>query len=79
MGLGAREIVTSYGKKVRVYDIERTLCDCLRHINKLDRDLVLTGLKRYVNSADKDSAKLLKYADVFNIRDIVYRYLEVLV
>ena len=79
MDLGICEIATSYEKKVKVYDIERTLCDCLRHIDKLDRDLVITGLKRYVKGLHRDNTKLLKYASVFNIRDIVYRYLEVLI
>jgi len=79
IGLGICDIPTSYGKRVKAYGIERTLCDCIRHIEKLDRDLVLTGLKRYIKGEMKDSAKLLEYANVFNIRDIVYRYLEVLV
>lgn len=79
MGLGVCEIETPYGMKVRAYDVERTLCDCLKNIDKLDRDLVLTALKRYVKSRDRDSAKLLEYATVLKIRDIVYRYVEVLI
>jgi predicted transcriptional regulator of viral defense system len=79
MGLGVRETETPSGVKVKAYDAERTLCDCLRHIDRLDRDLVITGLKRYVKSREKDSAKLLEYAAGLKIRDMVYRYLEVLV
>jgi len=79
MQIGVEEIETSLGAKVNVYDIERTLCDCLRYIDKLERDMVLTALKRYVKGDACDSAKLLKYATEFKIRDIVYRYLEVLV
>ena len=63
---------------VRAYNIERTLCDCLRYIDKLDRDLVLTALKRYAKHKDRDSLMLLEYASVLKIRDVVYRYLEVL-
>lgn len=79
MELGICEVKTTSGMKVRAYDIERTLCDCLRNIDKLDRDLVITALKRYVKSAEKDNAKLLEYASTLKIRDIVYRYLEVLI
>ena len=79
MQFGIEEVVTSSGVKVNVYDIERTLCDCLRYIDKLERDLVLTAIKRYVKGHDRDNAKLLKYATEFKIRDVVYRYLEVLV
>ena len=78
MDLGISEIETPSGVKVKTYDVERTLCDCLRHIKKLDRDLVLAALKQYSGSAEKDSAKLLRYASIFNIRDIVFRYMEVL-
>ena len=79
MMYGACETETPSGVKVSVYDTERTLCDCLRSIDRLDRDLVLTALKRYVKRNDRDSAKLLEYATVLKIRDMVYRYLEVLV
>ena len=78
MGLGICETETPSGMKIKSYDTERTLCDCLRSIDKLDRDLVLTALKRYVKGEMRDSAKLLEYASVLRIRDIVYRYLEVL-
>jgi predicted transcriptional regulator of viral defense system len=79
MRLGVCETETPYGMKVKAYDIERTLCDCLKNIDKLDRDIVLTALKLYVKSEYRDSAKLLEYASALKIRDIVYRYLEVLV
>ena len=76
---GVEEVKTPLGMSVYAYNIERTLCDCLRYIDKLERDMVLTALKRYVKSDDRDSAKLLEYATEFKTRDIVYRYLEVLV
>jgi predicted transcriptional regulator of viral defense system len=79
MVLGLCETETPSGMEVRAYDAERTICDCLRKIDKLDRDLVLTGLKRYVKSECRDSSKLLDYASELKIRDTVYRYLEVLV
>jgi len=79
MNYGLCEIETQSRVKVKAYDVERTLCDCLRSIDRLDRDLVLTGLKRYLRRSSRDNAKLLDYAATFKIRDIVYRYLEVLV
>jgi len=76
--LGAGETLTPYGKTVAVYDTERTLCDCLRNVDRLDKDLVLTALKRYMKDPAGDKAKLLDYAATFKIRDIVLRYMEVL-
>jgi predicted transcriptional regulator of viral defense system len=79
MSLGVCALETPSGTRVRAYNTERTLCDCLRNIAKLDRDLVLTALKLYAKGADRDSEKLLEYASELKIRDTVYRYLEVLV
>jgi predicted transcriptional regulator of viral defense system len=78
MEFGACEVNTPSGMPVRVYDVERTLCDCLRSIDTLDRDLVLVALKRYAKSDGRDNAKLLEYASALKIRDVVFRYLEVL-
>jgi predicted transcriptional regulator of viral defense system len=76
--LGAAEAITPYGLQVTAYDMERTLCDCLRSVDKLDKDLVLTALKRYMKDPAGDKTKLLDYASAFKIRDIVLRYMEVL-
>ena len=78
MGLGACEMQTPSGVTVKAYDIERTLCDCLQSIDQLDRDLVLVALKRYMGSEKQDSAKFLEYASALKIRDMIYRYLEML-
>ena len=78
MELGICEVQTQSGATVRAYNIERTLCDCLQNIDKLDRDLVLVALKRYMGSEKRDSAKILEYASALKIRDMIYRYLEVL-
>jgi hypothetical protein len=75
---GVNEAETPYGLKVSVYDMERTLCDCLRSIEKMDRDLVLSALKQYMKNPVKDNVKLLEYAGTFKIRDTVRRYMEVL-
>jgi predicted transcriptional regulator of viral defense system len=78
MRFGVCEIKTPSGMNVYVYDIERTLCDCLRNIDRLDRDLVLSALKQYTKQKKRDNAKLLDYATTLKIRNVVYRYLEVL-
>ncbi len=78
MSLGVCEMNTPSEMPVRAYDVERTLCDCLRNIDTLDRDLVLIALKRYVKSGNRDNAKLLEYASALKIRDVVFKYLEVL-
>ncbi len=76
--IGAGEIITSFGLPVIAYGTERTLCDCLRNIEQLDKDLVLTAVKRYMKNPAGDKAKLLEYASMFKISNIVLIYLEVL-
>ena len=78
MELGSQKMSTPYGLPIIAYNEERTLCDCLRAANKLDKDLVLTALKRYMKNPESNKAQLLDYAEIFNIRDVVRRYLEVL-
>jgi len=76
--LGTVRAVTLFGNSVTVYDAPRTICDCLRSIERLDKDLVLTALKRYIKDRSTDKAKLLEYAATFKIQSKVMMYLEVL-
>jgi predicted transcriptional regulator of viral defense system len=78
MDLGVCETQTPSGRTVKVFDRERTLCDCLRSVDKLDRDLVLSAVKEYMKDAASDKAKLLRYAETFKVRDTVRQYMEVL-
>jgi predicted transcriptional regulator of viral defense system len=77
--LGIIVMPSPYNHEIRVYDKERTICDCLKKIDKLDKDVVLSGLKQYLGETGNDYAKLLRYAEVLKIKDVVKRYLEVLI
>ena len=76
--LGKVSMETPFGHKVYVYDKERTICDCLKRKNKLDSDIVTEAVKRYLKAPGADYAKLLRYSEIFNIRDTVRQYMEVL-
>lgn len=76
--IGKMIMLTPFGNKVYVYDKERTICDCLKKKDSLDTDLVLGAVKQYMKFPGADFAKLLKYADIFNIRKLVLQYMEVL-
>ncbi|MDR3238077.1 MAG: type IV toxin-antitoxin system AbiEi family antitoxin domain-containing protein [Spirochaetia bacterium] len=78
INLYTESMQTPLGAEVIVYDKERTLCDCLRHIGKLEKDLVLSALKQYMTSSERNNAKLLRTAELFKIRDEVRKYMEVL-
>ncbi|MBF4695151.1 type IV toxin-antitoxin system AbiEi family antitoxin domain-containing protein [Fusibacter ferrireducens] len=70
---------TPYGHSVHVYDIERTICDCLKRKDKLDLGLVTEAVKRYMRTPGADYTQLLKYAEIFNIKELVRNYMEMLV
>ena len=77
-GLGKMTMYTPYGNKVSVYNKERTLCDCLRKKDHLDKGIVMAAVKTYLKEPGADFAKLLEYADHFHLRSLVRQYMEVL-
>jgi predicted transcriptional regulator of viral defense system len=77
--LGITTLLSPHGNVLRVYDRERTLCDCIKGKSSLDSDLVLTAVKQYMGEIGADLAKLLSYAEILKIRDTVRQYMEVLI
>jgi len=76
--LGAIEMKTPYGKIIKIYDVERTICDIIKNKDKLDISIVTDAIKDYVKLKNKDLIKLHKYAKLLNIDDKVTKYLEIL-
>ncbi len=77
--IGKITMKTPYGNEVYVYDKERTICDCLKKKEQLDSDLVNEAVRRYLKTPGSDYAKLIKYAELFNIKELVRKYMEVLI
>lgn len=76
--LGLTMVNTSYGNKVRAYDLERTLCDIVRGQRVVDVQVFNPAMKQYVRSKDKDIQKLLRYARALGVERKIRNYLEVL-
>lgn len=76
--IGITEIKTPYGNKIKIYDLERTICDIIRNKKKIEIALFTDAMKRYAERRDRNSIKLHKYAKLFNIEDDLRKYLEVL-
>ena len=60
--LGVVEIETPNGNKVRAYDKERCICDIIRSKGRMDSEQVKKTIKQYMQSRDKDIAKLSEYS-----------------
>lgn len=69
---------TTLGNEVRCYNAERTICDLLRSRNRLDEETVISAIKNYVASSDKDLNLLAVYASKFGVDKELKRYMEVL-
>lgn len=76
--LGVCTRKTTFGNAVRCYNAERTICDVFRSRSRLDEETVISAIKNYVASTDKDLNLLAEYASHFGVEKILKRYLEVL-
>jgi len=74
--LGVIDIKTNMGNAVKVYDMERCICDVIRSKNRVDSNQLKDIIKEYFNRSDKDINRLLKYADIFKIKKEINKYVE---
>lgn len=74
---GIVEIKSPCGNPVRIYDLERTLCDIVRGGGS-DIQIVNDAMKRYAASGGKNIRKLMKYAKQLRVEPKIQRYMEVL-
>ena len=75
--VGIIEILSPSGNKIKVYDLERTLCDILRGKGS-DIQIINSAMKKYASSKQKDINELMKYADKLRVKPKMLRYMEVL-
>ncbi len=75
--LGVTEVMTPYGNSVRVYDLERSLCDVVRG-RGCDSQVVNDAMKKYVRSKGKNIYKLDEYAKQLHVLPKVANFMEVL-
>ncbi len=75
--LGLTETETPMGNRVRVYDIERCICDIIKSKNRMDSEFVKHSIREYIKRKDKDLIKLSKYAEKMGIKKEVIDFMEV--
>ena len=74
---GIVKIESPSGNPIRVYDLERTLCDIIRGSGS-DIQIVGDAMKRYAISNNKNIHKLMQYAEKLHVTPKVLWYMEVL-
>ena len=54
--------------KVRIYDRDRTICDVLRNMNKMDREVFNKAIQGYVKDTKKNIPNLMRYAKELRVQ-----------
>ena len=75
--LGLTEVKTPMENSLKVYNIERCICDIIRSKNRMDSEHIKYSIRAYLKSKDKDLVKLSNYAKKMGIKDEVMNYIEV--
>jgi len=76
--VGISKTQTKYGNEVTAYNMERTICDCVRSRNRMDAEIVTEAVKRYARHKERNIHMLMEMADMFGIQKIMRTYMEVL-
>ena len=54
--------------KVRIYDRDRTVCDVLRNMSKIDKEIFNKGIQNYVKDPQKNIPNLMEYAKALRVQ-----------
>lgn len=76
--VGCRDCKTTFGNSVKIYNAERTICDILRSRSRLDEEMVIQIMRKYIESKEKNINQLYDYALLFKVDKKLKQYLEVL-
>ena len=66
------------GAKVRIYDVEKSVCDAIKYRKKVGMDTAMEVLKNYLKRSDRNLTKLNEYAAVLRVKTILKNYLDAL-
>ena len=66
------------GNMIPMYDLERTSCDLMRSRSSIEAQDFNSALKAYVSRKDKNLNRLMEYAKLFRVDNVIRRYMGVL-
>lgn len=73
--MGVTVIDTPSGK-IRIYDREKTICDCLRFRSRIGIDIAIEALRNYLQSKGASRDRLIRYSRECRVESMMLRYLE---
>jgi predicted transcriptional regulator of viral defense system len=69
--LGVMEVETLFGRTIKAYNKERTICDIARNRNNMDIAILNEAIRRYLESKNKNISLLLRYAKELGVQKVV--------
>lgn len=76
--LGLTNMELKDGTNIKIYNLERTICDIIRDKNKIDPQIFNNAMKGYSKINNKNFRLLYKYAKELKIQNKLQQYMEVL-
>ncbi len=76
--LGLTYMELKDGTSIKIYNLERTICDIIRDKNKIDPQIFNAAMKGYSKINNKNFHLLSKYAKELKIQNKLQQYMEVL-
>ena len=76
--LGVIDYKLDSGNVIRVYDLDKTICDIIKNKKKIDAEIFNKAIREYFYSKKKNTLKLYEYAKKMNIYNKVRDIFEVL-
>ena len=76
--LGVTNYKLESGNVIRVYDLDKTICDIIKNKKKIDAEIYNKAIREYFYNKKKNTLKLYEYAKKMNIYNKVRDNFEVL-
>ncbi len=64
---------------VRMYGMEKTICDVFRYRNKIGENLALEALRNYLRRKDSNIKKLSDFAVVCRVKTVMFPFMKAMV
>ncbi len=69
---------TPFGNEVKIYNLERCICDIVNDRKHIDKQLYVDTITRYFQSNNKNTRQLIKFSRILNVEEEIRKYIEVL-
>lgn len=74
LGLTTKDI---NGYQVRIFDMERCVCDAIKFRNKIGQDVCSEVVNSYLKLPERNLTKLVDYAEKLRVKNTLNHYLEI--